>query len=680
MSPSVAFDALFHPRTVAVVGVENTPGTNGALRWNRVRAWAERVGGAVVPIGDRAVGGLPAYRSVAACPADTIDQVIVLTNDLAGRLDGIADKGVSFLVNALAEDRSEYGPEVEATLAAAVEGTGIRLFGPTNVSHLMTFRTDRPGRPIAVITQSGFQGQPLYAAQDSGLCVSHWAATGSESDVEAAEIIEYYAGLPGLGAIAASLEGFESGHTLLRAATTAARAGVPIVMVKVGQTDLGKSWAQTHTGRLAGDDHIVSAALGQYGVIRVAGLDDLLATSMLFARSGPPLSDDMCVCSLSGGNSAHLGDLMRAAGLYLPFLSEATQTRLRQWIPRSHRVDNPVDTGAPPVTDDRCSQILQALLDDPAVGILVVAISAPGAATDRLVRELAELAGRTDKLVCLAWGAPVGDEYYGELMRATVLPVFQSYATCITALTSYLDFHAFRERLPELAEHRSLPTPAGAVETLDEYESKQLLLAYGIPTTDDRRCGEAAAACTAAAALGGSVVVKALSPDIPHKTELGLVRIGVRSASEVEQIYREFEDVVSSVQGCRWRGVLVSEQVEDGIELAVGLSQDAMFGPVVMVGFGGVAMEIYRDVAFRVVPFSRAEARRMFGELVGMPRLTGFRGAKPADTESLLDAVMAVQRIALDGAAVELDINPLLARPDGVVALDALVRVRSAGR
>jgi acyl-CoA synthetase (NDP forming) len=288
------------------------------------------------------------------------------------------------------------------------------------------------------------------------------------------------------------------------------------------------------------------------------------------------------------------------------------------------------------------------------------------------------------------WGAPAGtdDTYYFRLLDGG-LPVFRTFGNCVKALEAYVEYWKFADRYespfedpptrpgPAAGKARRLLDATAPGEALSEHASKQVLRAYGIRPSRDVLCENAAQAVKAASTIRYPVVMKVSSPDLLHKSDLGLVRTGVGSAREVRAAY---DDLMRRARraggkGARVEGVLVCETVSDGVETVVGVSQDPLFGPVVMVGLGGVFVEVLGDVTFRVPPFGRPEAERMVRELRGFPLLQGARGAKPSDVGALVDAIMRVQRLATELAddVRELDINPLIVRPRGAVALDALV-------
>lgn len=679
---SVDLDALFRPERVAVIGASDAEGRPTTLNWRRVAAWAARVGAEAVPVHPRreVVDGRTAYRSIEDVPG-RVDVAIVLIGDVDSVLPGIAAKGVGFVV-LFAAGYAETGPageERQAALVRSLRAAGVRALGPnTNMNLFEEFRTDLPGRPIALITQSGHQGRPVFQGQELGIRFSHWAPTGNEADLNAAHFVDYFAHEDDTGAIALYLEGFADGTAFRRAARAAARRGVPLVAVKVGRTELGRSWAMSHTGHLAGADDIASAVMRQYGIARVDGLDELLDTAALFARAGAPPHAGVCVYAISGGTSAHMADLLGAAGIDLPELSAETVTTLRQWIPDYLRVSNPVDNGGHPVGDWRGRRILETILADPAVGILVVPITgAFPPMSDNLVADLVAVAETTDKPICVIWGSPSGTEdAYREVLLGSRLPVFRTFGNCVAAIRALADHLEFRERAHELPV---IPDPppalAGPGRQLTELDAKRLLAAHGVPVSRDVLCADADEAARAIERHDGAVVLKAVVDGLGHKSDLGLVRLGITDAAAGRAVVADFEQIVAGLPDRELAGVLVSEQVDGGVEMVVGIAPDPVFGPTVMLGVGGVAVEVYRDVSFRVPPFDRPEVHRMIDELTGSALLKGFRGAPPVDLEPLVDVVMAVQQLAADGVVTELDINPLIVLPDRVVAVDALASI-----
>ncbi|MGW2637457.1 acetate--CoA ligase family protein [Streptomyces sp. NPDC001348] len=688
-------DRFFHPESVAVIGASDTEGRPNTGITRQLLSWAERVGARVHPVHPSrpSVFGIPCAPRVADLP-EQVDLAVLLVADPLPVIEELAETKVKFAV-AFASGFAETGEEgvrAQARLAAAVRRSGLRLLGPnTNLNAFERFRDDLDGPAIALITQSGHQGRPVFALQELGIRLSHWAPTGNEADLESADFISYFAQRPEVGAIACYMEGLKDGRAFLLAADRAARRKVPVVAVKVGRTEAGARTAASHTGKLTGADDVVDAAMRQYGVIRVDGLDELQDTAALLARARAPRAQGVVVYSISGGTGAHVADLAAGAGLHLPVLSEGRQAELHQWIPEYLSVANPVDNGGHPVGDERGRKIIDAILDDPEVGVLICPITGPfPPLSDRLVKDLVEAAERTDKLVCVVWGSPVGTEpaYREVLLGSSRVATFRTVGNCLTAVRAYLDHHRFvrayrspfdeapRTPSPSFRKARMLMRPG---EQLSEHAAKQLLRAYGIRVPREQLVTSAAAAVRAAGQVGYPVVMKASGGQIAHKTELGLVRIGLTSASQVRDAYRELNDT-ARYEGVSLDGVLVCQMVERGVEMVVGVTHDELFGPTVTVGLGGVLVEVLRDAAVRVPPFGEDQARDMLSELRGRALLDGVRGRPPADLDALVEVVLRVQRMALElgDELAELDINPLMVLPrgQGAVALDALAVCR----
>ncbi|RII11787.1 succinyl-CoA synthetase subunit beta [Streptomyces sp. YIM 130001] len=684
-------DRFFRPQSVAVIGASDAEGRPNSGITRQLIAWAERVGARLHPVHPTrpSVYGIPCSPSVSDLP-EQVDLAVLLVADPLPVVEELAEAKVKFAV-AFASGFAETGQEgalAQTRLAAAVERSGIRLLGPnTNLNAFENFRDDLTGPAIALITQSGHQGRPVFTLQELGIRLSHWAPTGNEADLETADFLSYFADRPEVGAIACYVEGLKDGRSFLLAADHAARRGVPVVAVKVGRTETGARTAASHTGKLTGADTVVDAAMRQFGVIRVDGLDELQDTAALLARARTPQADGVVVYSISGGTGAHFADLATEAGLHLPTLSDERQRALHEWIPEYLNVANPVDNGGHPVGDWRGRRIIDSILDDPEVGVLICPITGPfPPMSDRLAQDLVDAAERTDKLVCVVWGSPVGteDAYRTTLLGSSRVATFRTFANCIGAVRAYLDHHRFtrdyvspftdapRTPSPSFRKAQSLMRPG---RQLSEHAAKQLLRAYGIRVPREQLVTSAAAAVRAAGLVGYPVVMKASGAHLGHKTELGLVKVGLTSASQVRDAYRELTDI-ARYEGVELDGVLVCQMVEKGVEMVVGVTPDPLFGPTVTVGLGGVLVEVLRDAAVRVPPFGEDQARAMLRELRGHALLQGVRGAPPADVDALVEVVLRVQRMALElgDNLAELDINPLMVLPrgQGAVALDAL--------
>ena len=686
---SVDLDTFFRPRTVAVIGASDNPKRPNAAMWRKIRAWGDEFGAQVHPVNPNRdqLDGVPCFPTVLDVPGE-LDLAVILVGEAVEAFEQVLERKPAFAVifgAGFAEVGAE-GARLQDRLEALVEGGDTHLLGPnTNLNAFETFRDDLPPPKVALVTQSGHQGRPIFQAQELGLALSHWAPTGNEADLEFADFAAWFADQPDVGVIAAYVEGFKDGRTLQLAADRALLAGTPIVMVKVGRTDEGRSMAMSHTGHLTGSDVVVSAVFRQYGISRVDGLDELQDTSMMLSRTAPPEGDGVCVYAISGGTGAHVADLAAAAGLSLPQLTDQTQGALRQWIPDYLRVSNPVDNGGAPSADWRGRKILDAIVADPNVAVLICPITGALPSMSRpLAEDLVAVAGTTDKPVCVIWGSPLTDDpAYTDVLLPSRLPVFRTFRNCIGAIRAYFDHHRVRARhrspfirpvTRRSAAARKADALLGGGGPLSEHGSKRVLEQYGVPVTRDLVVSSAAEAARAADEIGLPVVMKACGRELAHKSEQGLVRLGVESAAEARRTFSELSDAAGSAG----EGVLVCETVSEGVETVVGVAHDDLFGPTIMFGLGGVFVEVLEDVTFRVPPFDRREARRMVEEVRGFPLLRGARGRPKADVTALVDVIMRVQRLAVDHAdrVAEVDVNPLLVRREGAVALDALVVTR----
>ena len=695
----VDLDTFFRPKRVMVIGASDNRRPNDAM-WRKIRTWGEKFGAEVIPVNPNRdeVDGVPCNKSVMDVEGE-IDLAVILVGSAVDMFETVMEKKPKFAVIFAAgfAEMDGEGEELQERLESLIRSGDTHLLGPnTNLNAFEDFRDDVPGKRLALITQSGHQGRPVFQSQELGVAMSHWAPAGNEADLEFADFARYFADLDTTGAIAAYIEGFKDGRTMMLAADHAAKAGVPLVCVKVGRSEAGQSMAKSHTGHLTGSDRVISNVFEQFGVVRVDGLDELTDVSATFCRTTAPppgraSERRVCVYAISGGTGAHMADLVADAGMNLPDLADSTQATLREHIPGYLRVSNPVDSGGPPSSDDRGIHILRAIAADPNIDMVIIPITGALASLSvPFTRDIAIVAKETDKPLFVVWGSPTWDDVYENTLLPAQIPVFRTFHNCVITAKAWFDYHEFAERyesaIPQLASEPSstkaevaalMQPTAGSAGALSEHESKQVLSAYGITTTTDLLCESAEQAVAATEALDGGrgAVFKIASADILHKSDLGLVRVGVQAPEAGDTFTSLMASSAQQSPDAKVDGVLVCQMADPGVECVVGVSQDDLFGPVVMFGLGGVFVEVFEDVAFRVPPFDRAEALRMIEQTKGSALLKGARGNPVANLDSVVDVLMAVQQLALDHSEElsELDINPLIVNEDGAVALDALI-------
>ena len=685
-------EQFFHPDGVAVLGrVPSSADPADVLRGYRAR-YGERV--YLVHPGGGRLGDVAVYRSVLDIP-DPVGLAVlnVGTDRVAGALEECGRKGIPYAL-VFTAGFSEVGAEgaaKERGIAEVARRCGIRLFGPntnTNAFEPMPAVASRRGGKIGLLTQSGHQGRPVVQGSLFGVAFSRWVPTGNEADLEMADFLEYFAYDDDTSVIAAYVEGFKNPDALRRALHAANDSAKPVVMLKIGSTSAGARMASSHTGHLTGSDAVVDGLFAQHAVTRVRDLDELLETAALFAKPPAGCGRGVCLYSISGGSGTLMAEVAEAAGLSLPALSEETQARLHQFLPDYLTVANPVDNGGQFLVSasgaDRLA-VLDAMAGDPAVDVLVIGITgALGTMTDNFGADILEFAGRSPVPVVVTWNSFKTDEQgFADVVRSGV-PLFRSFRNCFAALAAYYAYQEGSTRFRVRPE--PVPAPSLAAEILgraptgplDAASARMVLEAAGIPVPAEAVVTGATEAAKAAEGMGFPVAMKIASPDFPHKSEAGLVRLAVNDVEATEAAYHELMAAATRADpSARVDGVLVQQMMGEGIEMIVGAVRDPVLGPAVMVGTGGIFAEVLRDTSVRPLPIDEDDVREMVRSLRCFPLLDGARGRPRADVEGLVGVVMAVARLAAgagDGLA-ELDLNPVLVSPDGAVALDSLIVV-----
>lgn len=684
---------LFSPARAAFIGATDREGTQQRAQWLFLKQRLEPRGCEMIPVHPtkKEILGTPAVASVLDIDGD-VDVAVILIRDPLPALQECVQKGVRFVIvfsAGFSELRTAEGREAEAAITALAKGE-THVIGPnTNLNIFEPWRQDLPGRKLAIVTQSGFQGRPISQGQVYGIPIYSWATLGNEADIEWADLVGHYASVPDVGAIVSYVEGFNNGRTLMLAADAAARGGVPIVAIKVGRSQEGQVMAQAHTGHLTGPDQVHDAAFEQTGIVRVDDLDEAIEISGMFCHS-PRLTgnDGLALYTLSGGTAAHLVDLCGAAGIPVPRFEDRTIKALAEHVPSILRMDNPLDSGGTLTATPSGRATLELVLADNNVNMVMVPITGvfPGM-IEPLAKDLVELHQQARKPILVVWVSPLRDNDGYRLLCEHGVPLFHSFGSAVRGAKALLSQRrladGYQSPLRLLARtptalSRSARAALRTGKPLDEVESKALLRSYGIPVVDEQVVTSPADATRAVEALDGLAVLKILSPDITHKSDLGLVRVGVSPAAAADY-YRQLVDVASrEAPAAEVRGVLVQPLVAGAVaEAIVGLSQQEPFGPVVIVGLGGVFTEVFADVAFGVPPFTRDWAERMVSGIKAAPLLAGSRGRPAGDVPALVDVVMNLQRLALEAGdeIAEVDINPVMVHPagGGVVAVDALV-------
>jgi len=685
-----ALEPLFRPRSVAVVGASSDPMKLGGRVLHNLATLGYAGGLHPVHAKEATVQGLPAVRRVTEIEGELEQAIIILpAPHVEGALRDCAAKGVR-AVQVLASGFAEAGPEgaaMQARLVDIARGAGMRMTGPNAIGSISapdaffaTFSslllTSRPAPGIVgVATQSGAFGSHVCAAvMLRGLGISRSIATGNEADVDVAECIDYLADDPGTRVILAALEGCRNGDALRRALLKAARADKPVIVMKVGSTEVGAAAAATHTGSLAGEDRVFDAVFRECGAWRARTIEEMIDIALLCAVAPSPASEGMGFVTISGGIGVLMADAAVEAGLPVPKLSDAALARIREALPVACG-HNPIDVTAGagnmlPVF----RPVIEATLDGADVGTVIVYLTHLGRDEARFAPMLALLteirAARPDRLLIMVMTSV---EPVRQALEAIGVPVFEDPSRAVAAAAARALMPARRaaaEALPEVV------AATGTVAAGNEAAAKALLAGIGVPVLPERVCGSAAEARRAAEAMGFPVVAKILSDDIPHKTEVGGV---VLDLADGEAVAAAYEAIVARARAARPEaaidGVLVAPMLRGGVETIIGVQRDAIFGPMVMFGLGGVSVELFRDVAFASAPLTPARAERLIDSVRGARLLEGWRGGPRMDRAALVDALCRVSDFAARHAASVggVEVNPFVVRESGGVALDALV-------
>jgi acetyltransferase len=692
-------DVLFRPSSIAVVGASRRQGTIGyQIVDNLLR---HGFAGVVHPVNPSAssIHGVRAYPDVGSVPGGVDLAVIVVPKErVLGVVDDCGAAGVRGIVviSAGFKEVGGAGVELERELLARVRKHGMRLVGPNCMGLLNTDpevamnATFAPNMPpaghMSFLSQSGALGVTILDyAVEYGIGIRHFVSVGNKADVSGNDLLEHWERDPGTRVILMYLESFGNPQRFTRIARRVTRSK-PVIVVKSGRTRAGARAASSHTGALAGADGATDALLAQCGVLRADSVEELFDIAMAFEAQPVPRGNRVAIVTNAGGPGIIIADACESAGLEVASLSENTRRRLHDLLPPEASVRNPVDMIAS-ATGERYQDVLDAVLDDPGVDAAIAAFVPPLGIRqiDVAAHIVAARGGHSDKpLLAVLMGKDGLPEGKARLQEAGI-PAYIFPESAARALAAMHRYRRWLER-PVVEpdrfaadEERVRDMIAAALEEgragLLEHEALAALAAYGIPVVEHRVASGVDEAVEAAQAIGFPVVVKAISPEIVHKTDVGGVAVDLRTADDVRDAARTIVEAVAGVPGARLTGLLVERFEQGGRETIVGVSPDPAFGPVVMFGLGGVYVEALSDVTFRLRPVSAEDAREMVEGIRGRALLGSLRGEPATDREALVSVIQRVSQLVGDHPAIrELDINPLFARSDGALALDARIR------
>jgi acetate---CoA ligase (ADP-forming) len=702
---------LFSPDSVAIIGASADTHT---LRGRTTQYLiAHRYPGRIYPVtrSQQEVFGLRCYATVAELP-ETPDLAVLVVPAayVAPTLEECGRKGVRAAVvisSGFAEERGEAAQDRDRALREVIDRFGIVVCGPNSeglvnplkplvatfspVFHdpaQSLFPESRKSRSIAVSCQSGaLTFAFLSRGRPRQLRFTYQASAGNQTCLEAHDYLDWLLDTGGADIFLAYLESIRDAARFRAVADKAAALGKPMILAKVGRSEAGRRAAASHTGALAHSGAVDDAIFRHHGIIRGEDLDHMLDMAAAFAFCKLPRGNRVAVITGSGGSAVWMSDLLASHGLVLPVLEEDLQRRLMALLPSYASAQNPVDGTAQAIHEVGYAKLVEIVRESQRIDtILLIGSLANEITAKQRAEELAAVTGDTEQPIILSTYTTATPGAMAAFAEAGI-PCYTSMPSCaraIRALVDYAQFQAHRRKVQTVEQTRpGLPEKvrrvlAAAGPVLTEDEAKDLLARYGVPRPSEALVISAEEATAAAARIGGPVALKVQSPDIIHKTEAGAVALGVIGDAAAREGYqRVLDNAKSAHPDAAILGVLVQAMAAPGIEIILGVTRDPVFGPMLMVGLGGIHVEVLRDVVFAPVPLGKDEALRLLSELKGAALLDGARGAPPADRMALAELIATLSCFAADHADLieEIDLNPIIVHPEGqgFTVVDALI-------
>ena len=688
---------LFDPKSVAIVGASSDPVKLGGRPIDNMKV--ARYEGRLIPINARSaeIQGLAAIPSLREVD-EPVEMAVIVVPQPAVRdsIEACIEKGVGsaiILSSGFAEISEEGAKEQDYIRAMAAEA-GLRLLGPNcmgtmnaNTGMIATFAGLAGQKPqaggISVASQSGaFGGHCFTVMRERGYGLNLWATMGNQCDVEFSDCLAYMAQDPQTDVVMGYMEGIQDAPKLIEALSIARDLKKPVVLMKVGTSDVGSAAAASHTASLTGSDAVFDAVLKDFDVHRAKTVDEMFDVAYACTAKKFPTKKDLGIITISGGVGVIMADAATEKGFDLPPLPESTQKRMREMVPFAG-TRNPLDVTAQLINDTRVMQpMFDALLGDGGYTNAICFMAGVGL-NENMMQALhpsfeAVANKYPDRLI--TFSALTRNETRKPVEDLGYL-VYEDPARAINAMAALVRFGEAFYGETERQAPPSLPAPDPAIQPgaeINEFDAKKMLAAAGVPVVDERIVQSAGDASAAAKAIGFPVVMKIVSPDIQHKSEIGGVLLNIADESEAEAAFETLMDRGrSAAPAARLEGVLIAPMVQGGVETIIGVQRDPVFGPVVMFGLGGIFVEVLKDVTFRTAPFGLDVAHDMIRSVRGFPMLEGVRGAPPADVDALAEALVAVSAYAAANkdALESIDLNPVLVKPvgEGCVAVDALI-------
>ncbi len=694
-------DALFAPKSIAVIGASNRQGSVGRAVFTNILL--NEYTGTVYPVNpkDRSICGVRSYPSVQDLP-ESVDlaMVVVPAAVVPAVTEECGKKGVKSLIiiSAGFKEVGQDGTALERQVASLAQKYSMRLVGPNCLGTINTdpevrlnasFASQMPLEgSIAFASQSGALGEAVIDyATGEGIGFSKFISLGNKADVNENDILEYLRTDPQTKVILLYIEDIVDGRKFVDTVTRVTEEK-PIIAVKAGVSPEGAKAASSHTGALAGSDEAYNAILKQSGVLRVESIIDLFDYARAFAKQPLPRGNRVAIITNGGGPGIMATDASVRYGLQISQLSEATKAKLRAGLPKEASVNNPIDLIGD-AQSDRYELALQALYDESVDCGLV--LLTPQAMVDlkKVAGTIASVGPKSGKTILASILGLTDITPAVDVLESNNIPHYTFPESAVRALAAMYEYKRWVERPRTQIKHfkvdigKAQEIISGAkragLTNLPQDDALRILSTYGLPVIKTETASSRAEAIEAAKRIGYPVAMKIVSPDVLHKIDVGGVKLDLNSDQDVGEAFDEIlKNVKTRVPGARIEGVLLQEYVTGGTETIIGIHRDPKFGPLLMFGLGGIYVEAYRDVSFRLAPIRELSADNMISQIRGSKILLGFRGQPPADTKAIADCIERLSQMSIELSDIaELDVNPLVAFANGCKALDARIIITS---
>ena len=698
--------SLLAPRSVAVVGASDDIRT---IRGRLLKVMLERgFQGAIYPVNRKLgeVQGLRAYPTLADVP-ERPDLAIVCTpaDSVPGILEECGAAGISgalVIASGFAEESGGKGLDLQRRMLGIAQRYDMAVCGPNSTGFLNTFdalaacfspTVENPsvalepsassGRRVGVVSQSGgFTFAFLSRTQQRPIAYSYMVSSGNEGCLQGVDYVDFMLDDARTDLFLLYMEGVKDAQRFVSVATKAADAAKPLIVLKAGRSEVARRAAASHTGSMSGEAEAYRALFREYGIVEADEIDEMIAIANTFSFCDLPAGHRVGVVSASGGGAVLMSDSLSAAGLDLLPFDAATMAEIKSFLPTYGSAQNPVDVTANAIRDVGYARIIDIVRRCETVDMVVVVGSLAyeyGIEKDR--EALLALDVKRGKPVVFCTYSSSSPRAI-ELFARVGIPVYTSMTHCAKGLRALADYSAFqrrwkRDRDTLVRGERGAPSSrlAAAGPVLCEADAKDVLAEYGVPRIAEALVQSADEAVSTARSIGYPVAIKAQSPDLLHKTEAGAVVLHLDSDDAVRRAYADVAARLPAPAQASFRGMLVQKMAAPGVEVIAGINRDPQLGPMLVVGLGGVLVELMRDFVTTPVPVTEARALELLRGLRGARIFDGLRGKPPADIEALAALVAKLSRFAADNAEgiEEIDLNPIIVHERGLSVVDALI-------